>query len=395
MIYPLLTRMAGAALDLALRLPASPARRLAQRQAPDGLPAASIWLHGASVGEITSAAAIITDLARRHAVLVTANTATGRDAAAALGVPAALAPLDTPQALRRFLDQVRPAVAVTIENELWPNRSAALAARGIAQVVIGARLSARSAGRWARLRGTLTPMLSRIDALSAQDAGSEARLLALGLPRAALMGRVNLKRIGPARLAPLPPGPDRARTFLAASTHEGEEAIILDAVSTLGTAAPRLILAPRHPERFAAVDGMMRARGLSPALRSQGADASAPVLLADSMGEMDRWYAAAGICLTGGSLVPAGGHTPWEPAAHACAILHGPQVGNFAEDYADLDQSGAALAVSAGSLAGTLAGLLTDPDRQTRMGEAARDSLRRSAGDPAAIVDRIDSFARD
>lgn len=395
MPYRSLTRLAGAALDLAAR---GPMRGLRGRLSLDGgVAPAEIWLHGASVGEITSAGPVITALAADYRVLVTANTPTGCDAAAALGVQAALAPLDTPQALTRFLDRVGPRVAVTVENELWPNRSAALAQRGVRQVLIGARLSERSARRWAQVGGLIRPMLARIDALSAQDAASEARLTALGLPQAAVLPRVNLKLIGPAREAPLPPGPQRPQTILAASTHEGEEALILDALDALrhGGTAPRLIMAPRHPQRFEAVGRLMAARGWTPALRSSGADATAPVLLADSMGEMDRWYAAAGICITGGSLVPRGGHTPWEPASNACAILHGPFVDNASEGYALLDSAGGAEAVTAETLAPTLARLLSEPDRQAAMGLCARVTLQQSAGDLTPLVGRIASFARD
>lgn len=394
MAYRLLTRLGGAGLAALAPLAGADFRqRLGGGEEPARTGGA--WLHGASVGELASARVLIAALAGEMPLIVTANTVTGRATAAAMGCPAALAPLDTPQALARFLDRHRPRVAITVENELWPNRAATLAARGIPQVVVGARLSARSAARWRRAAGLVRGVLARVDALSAQDADSEARLLALGLRREALLPRVNLKRLGPAQAVPPPRGPSRALTVLAASTHEGEEAAILDALVQARASLPALrpIVAPRHPRRFAAVAAAMAARGMAPARRSGGADAGAAVLLADSLGEMPLWYAAAGIVVTGGSFAALGGHTPWEPAAQECAILHGPHVANFAEDYAQLDDAGAAQPVTAEGLAAAILALARDPAAACAMGERARAVLLATAGDPAPLLAAIRAFA--
>lgn len=354
-----------------------------------------IWLHAASVGELTSALVLARGLAREFPLLVTTNSTTGRDLARREGFACALAPLDVPQAVGRFLDRVRPAVMVTIENEMWPNRSAMAAARGVAQVVVGARISARSAARWARLPGLIGPMLGRIDLLSAQDALSEARLLALGARADALAGRLNLKLLGPAQSGPGNDDAGRALTVLAASTHEGEEAVMLDAFAAARAMVPDLclILAPRHPARGDAVSALIAARGFEVTRRSQGAGLGAPVLLADSLGEMAGWYAAAGICITGGSFADHGGHTPWEPAAWRCAILHGPHVTNQAEAYAGLDAVGGAMGCDAAALPDLLAALAQDGARQRRMGDAARALLLARAGDPAGLMARIRDLA--
>lgn len=394
MAYRVLTRLAGAALAGVAPFAGADARqRLGLGEVPANT--GGVWLHGASVGEIASARVLIAPLAAEMPLIVTANTVTGRATAAAMGVTAALAPLDTPQALSRFLDRHRPRVAVTLENELWPNRADALGRRGIPQVVVGARLSARSAARWARVGGLARGVLTRIAALSAQDAASEARLLALGLPPAALLPRVNLKRLGPARAALPPPGPARALTVLAASTHADEEAAILDALARARAAWPalRAIIAPRHPRRADALAAAMTARGMDPARRSAGADAAAETLLADTLGEMPLWYAAAGIVVTGGSFAPHGGHTPWEPAAQGCAILHGPHVANFAEDYAQLDAAGAARAVAAEGLDGAILDLVRDPAVAAAMGARAREALLASAGDPSPLLAAIHDLA--
>ncbi|WP_418024303.1 3-deoxy-D-manno-octulosonic acid transferase [Paracoccus sp. TD-10] len=395
MIWRGATALAGGALGLAAPLAGADWRERLALSGPAVAPG-GIWLHAASVGELNSARVLAEALAPDFPLVVTTNSLTGRDLARRLGHPCALAPLDVPQAVGRFLDRVRPAVLVTVENELWPNRSAMAAARGVAQVVVGARISARSAARWRRLPGLIGPMLARIDALSAQDPGSEARLLALGLRAGALTPRLNLKLLAPARVEPGEDGPERARTVLAASTHEGEDALMLDAWAAAREAVPglRLILAPRHPERGDAVAALIAARGLEYARRSRGGGPGAPVLLADTLGEMAQWYHAAGICITGGSFADHGGHTPWEPAAWRCAVLHGPHVANHAGDYADLAAAGAARGCDAAGLPQALAALARDAGGQRRMGAAARALLLARAGNPATLIGRIAALAR-
>lgn len=395
MIWRQVSGLAGSALRLAAPLAGPDWRERLALTGPEVTPG-GIWLHAASVGELTSVRVLAEELARDFPLTVTTNSLTGRDLARRLALPCALAPLDVPQAVRRFLDRVEPAVMVTVENEMWPSRSRLAHGRGVAQVVVGARMSERSARRWGRLPGLIGPMLGRIDTLSAQDGESEARLVRLGLPAAAVSARLNLKLLGPARVMPGADGPDRARTVLAASTHEGEDAAMLDAWLAVREAVPglRLILAPRHPERGDAVAALIAARGLQVVRRSQGGGPEAPLLLADTLGEMAGWYRAAGICITAGSLVDHGGHTPWEPAAWRCAILHGPHVANHAGDYADLDGAGAALAVSAQGLPQALRDLAREPERQRRMGLAARKMLLARAGDPAPLIARIRLLAQ-
>ena len=394
-IYDGAMALAGAAMGLRARL-GDPIWR--ERLVLDDPPAAAaIWVHGASLGELTSARPLIAALGRDHDVSITANSLTGRDMARGWDLPARLAPLDAPGPTRRFLAAMRPRVQITIEGEFWPVRSRLLARAGVPQVMIGARISERSARRWTRMPRLIGPMLGRLAGLSAQDAASEARLLALGLPQAALLPRLDLKLLAPAAITPPPASPARDATWLAASTHEGEEALILDAHLAARAARPglRLILAPRHPDRADAVAALIAARGLAFARRSAGADAGdTDLLLADTLGEMGRWYAAAGICLTGGSLTDRGGHTPWEPAAYRCAILHGPHVANFTDSYAGLDTASAATAITAASLREVVARLAGDPATARAMGDAARAELLRKAGDPSALLALIGGLAR-
>jgi 3-deoxy-D-manno-octulosonic-acid transferase len=387
---------AAAILEQGLRLRASVGRSetLRERLALVDVPRADIWIHGASVGELTSARPVIEALAQSHRVLVTANSLTGRDTAASWGTAARLAPLDMPGALKRFLAQAQPVLQVTVESEFWPLRSQALADRAIPQAMIGARLSQRSAARWARLPGIIAPLLERLAGLSAQDPDSEARLLALGLPPAAILPRLDLKLLTPARIRPPQPGPLRDRTLLAASTHEGEEALILDAWAAARRHHPdlRLILAIRHPQRGDQVSALLAQRGIAHQRRSAG-ESGGEVLLADTLGEMDRWYASAGLCFVGGSLTDRGGHTPWEPAAHACAILHGPHLSNFRDAYGALDGAGAAQPVDAGSLVQQVIALAGQPDRARQMGQAARAVLDDRAGDPAGLIAHLRELA--
>ncbi|WP_295042408.1 glycosyltransferase N-terminal domain-containing protein [uncultured Paracoccus sp.] len=392
MIYRALAHAVEAALRL--RILAGGSVGLRQRLALDAIAPADIWIHGASVGELTSARPVIEALSRSHRVLVTANSVTGRDRVAAWGLAVRLAPLDVPGALARFLDQVRPRLQVTVESEFWPLRSQALAARDIPQAVIGARMSQRSAGRWARLPGLIGPTLHRLAALSAQDSDSESRLRGLGVPAGAVLPRLDLKLLTPAETVPPSPDPARDRTMLAASTHEGEEAAVLDAWAQARRDHPdlRLILAIRHPPRGDAVAGLLAQRGIAFERRSAGGSGG-DVLLADTLGEMDRWYAAAGLCFVGGSLTDRGGHTPWEPAAHGCAILHGPHVGNFRDAYAVLDQAGGAFCTDAAGLALQVARLAGDPAQARRMGQAARAVLDDRAGDPAALIAHLQKLA--
>ncbi|MDB6179321.1 3-deoxy-D-manno-octulosonic acid transferase [Paracoccus sp. Z330] len=393
MIYSFSSRLAETGLQIRARLGGSAAlrQRLGIGVSPER---GEIWVHGASVGELTSARPVIEALAAAFTVVITANSETGRELAAGWGLPAYLAPLDTPAATRRFLDAVQPHLQITLEGEFWPLRSRMLAQRGIPQAMIGARMSERSAKSWARLPGLIRPVLERLTLVSAQDPYSESRLLALGLPPRALCPRLDLKLLTPAAIFPPQASEDRGNVILAASTHEGEEDLILDAWLAARSAFPdlRLILAIRHPQRGDDVAELIRSRGLELHRRSDGATRGT-ILLADTIGEMDRWYRRAGICVVGGSLADHGGHTPWEPAAYRCAILHGGHISNFIDAYGALQEAGAARHVTAGTLAATLVELSQNPGVARDMGGRARQVLVDRAGDPDALVARLRDLA--
>lgn len=396
LLYRLIMWFAGLGLRLRARMAPGPgAERLRPPEPPPGT-GPLLWLHAASNGELAAARPVLAALRRAvpdTRLIITTNSPGGRDLAKGWSLPASvvrLAPHDDRATVARFLDAARPAALIVIENELWPNRLTLAAARGIPVFCLAARLSARSARNWQRAPRLAQRVMAAIRWLAPQDVASLARFTALGLHR---------DRIGPAMVLksavtatghpPLPLA--RAATLLAASTHPGEEEVVLAAFAMARAERPdlHLILAPRHPHRGAEVAAAIRATGLPFATRSQGAepDAALPVYLADTLGEMDRWYAGAGMTFVGASLVDRGGHTPFEPAAHGSAILTGPHVSNAAPAYAALFAQGGAVQVEDAETFASAILLLADPDAQHARAEAATRALA-----PFAAGDAIAAF---
>ncbi|MBT0956201.1 3-deoxy-D-manno-octulosonic acid transferase [Alphaproteobacteria bacterium KMM 3653] len=329
--------------------PADRAERAARHLPPKTAPS-PIWIHAASNGELTAARPLIAALGKNHPLLITCNSVSGRALVQSWNIPATtvqLAPIDTRAALKRFLDHWAPCALVTVENELWPNRLSACAARGIPAAVLSARMSESSARNWARLSGLARQVMGQIALLAPQDAPSGPRFLSLGLPEAALCPPVNLKSAAltaAAAPADLTDHFTRAETVMAASTHSGEDAAVLKAFSAALTTRPklRLILAPRHPDRAEEIARLAAEAGLSSQRRSHGGAPKAQVYILDTLGELAGTYALASSAFIGGSFVPKGGHTPFEPAAQGCAILHGPHTENAGEIYAALGAGGGA-----------------------------------------------------
>ena len=380
------------------------------RDRPAPAHARRIWVHAASNGELTAVrAALLALLARApglHLVL-TCNTTNGRDLVAGWADPridARLAPVDLRPILARFVDIFQPAALVIVENELWPERLLTCHGRGLPVLVIGARMGPKSHRLWSRLPALARRLMGTITWLAPQDGASRDRFADLGLPGHRIGRDLVLKSA--AATAPMPAASSsgaaalpfaRTYTVLAASTHEGEEEIVLDAFIRARRQLPdlHLILAPRHPRRRNAIEAAIRSRGLAFDTRSRGAEPAArtPVYLADTLGEMDRWYAAAGMTFVGGSLVPRGGHAPFEPAAHGSAILHGPDVTNSAPAYAALAAAGAAREIeNCESLAAALLEL-ADPARQAARAAAARQALAAFNSD-AALGAFFDALSR-
>ncbi len=347
----------------------------------------AVWFHGASNGELTSARALleafIIDRPDRP-VIVTANSVTGRELVASwdmAGVTARLAPIDMRWALARFYRRWRPVALVSLENEFWPNRIATVECPILC---VSARISDNSAARWIRFPSLCREVFGRISRLFPQDGRSAARFIDLGVGPGRIASNVGLKSgvklpsPDPAEFASLSKSFIRQSTIFAASTHTGEDLIVLDAFAAVRTANPelRLIVAPRHPHRSGDIANMAEAAGIPYSVRSRcrSPGTEAAVYIADTIGEMSLWYALAGITFVGGSLVDKGGHTPFEPAHFGSAVLHGPYVHNFTAAYAALNEAGGALEITdAETLQDGIARL--GPTQQTALAERASTAL--------------------
>lgn len=358
-------------------------------EAADRPPGRLFWLHAASVGETLSAIPVIAAMATADPALRFLVTTGTRTAATLLPqrLPPELAtrvahryaPLDVPAWVARFLDGWRPDAAAFVESELWPNLIGALQRRNIPLALVNARLSPGSAARWRRWAPRLAArLLGGFTLVLAQSAADAERLRALGATTATAPGNLKFAAAplpaDPVALADLRTAIGGRPVWLAASTHPGEETIAAAAHRTLLAPHPELLLviAPRHPERGAALAGSL---GSGVAQRAAGAlpDRDTAIYLADTMGELGLFYRVAQAALVGGSLVPHGGQNPLEPARLGCAILVGPHTENFAEPVARLLAAGGARRVAADpkALAAAVAGLLDAPDARAAMVTAA------------------------
>lgn len=390
-------------LRLAWRARRAPAyrQRVGERFA-FGLPAlrlGGIWVHAVSVGESIAAVPLIRALQARHPELpitVTCMTPTGSERIRALfgdRVQHCYLPYDLPWAASRFLDQLQPRLAVIMETELWPNHVRQCARRGIPVALANGRLSARSARGYGRFPGLTGPMLAELSWLAVQTAAEAERFRALGArpETVAVTGSIKFDLAVdpelPARAAALRVqwGAADRPVWIAASTHAGEDEIVLAAHRQLLARFPAalLILVPRHPERFDAVFELCRRQGFATVRRSGGSAVGArdAVLLGDSMGELQFLYALADCAFVGGSLVQNGGHNLLEPAALGKPVLSGPHLFNFLEIAARLREAGALReAGDAAALATEVARLWADPACAGDMGRAALAVLQANRG---------------
>ncbi|HEY9072538.1 MAG TPA: 3-deoxy-D-manno-octulosonic acid transferase, partial [Desulfobaccales bacterium] len=364
---------------LGVKLPSGP---------PPGFP--RIWLHGVSVGEILAAMPLARELKNLlpdASLIVTTGTETGQSLArkhfSALGALVCYFPLDIPWAVRRYLKRLQPQVAVTLESEIWPNFLELANERYILLVLANARISDKSFRRYLRFDWYAHELLSKYDLVAAGDLQDFQRLRDLGLPesRLHLTGNLKCDRLFQDRDEP------RAREFrlllhpaagsldepepvwLAASTHPGEEQVVLDAYERLQGPYPALllVLAPRHPERAPALGELLAARGLPyhlwSRLQSGREVRSRAVVLVDTIGDLFSLYGAADLAFVGGSLIPHGGQNILEAAAWGLSPLYGPHLENFRWARTILEEAGAGIQVAdAASLAAAAADLLAHPE---------------------------------
>jgi 3-deoxy-D-manno-octulosonic-acid transferase len=364
-----------------------------------------VWLHGASLGETLALIPLIERFIQRGVeVLVTSGTLASAQLLAArlpAGAIHQYLPLDAPKFVTRFLDHWRPNVALFAETELWPNIVRALHERNTPLVLVNARISQQSAKRWRSAPGAAAGLFGHIDLCLAQNAENAARFLGLGAPRVRIAGNLKFDAPAPpadaAKLAEFNGAAGDRPVWVAASTHQGEEEIVLDAHRDLAARIPRLltVIAPRHPERGAEIAQTAEARGLRVSLRSREPEPArdADVYIADTIGELGLFFRAASVVFMGKSLVEGGGQNPIEPAKLGCAVLHGPHVENFVEIYSELNAAKAAARVSdVKSLSRAALYLLSEPAHMRKMGRAGADVVEKLGGASRSIMTAVEPY---
>jgi 3-deoxy-D-manno-octulosonic-acid transferase len=356
-----------------------------------------IWVHAVSVGEVNAALPLIQALQRRYAprpLVVTTVTPTGSERVRKLfgdSVFHVYLPYDLPRAVRRFLDRIRPVLAVVMETEIWPNLFHQCGRRGIPLAVVNARLSERSLRGYRPIRALVRQALGNVALVAAQSHADARRYRVLGARPECVQVSGNLKYDMPLPKDARRRGDDlRARwgatrpVWFAASTHEGEELAAFEAHLKVLARMPDalLLIAPRHPERFRLVEHAARNLGFAVATHAAGdADPETQCLVIDAMGVMMRYFAACDLAFVAGSLVPIGGHNVLEPAVLAKPVLVGPYTFNFEEITRSMIEAGGARRIkSTPELGGAVLELLRDPLELARRGAAARAVCARERG---------------
>jgi len=371
----------------------------------DAVPAAPrIWIHAVSVGETRAAVPLVDALAARypgHRILLTHMTPTGRATSEALfgdRVERVWLPYDLGFAVRNFLRHFRPEIGIILETEIWPRLLEEARRANVPVVLANGRLSERSARRYARVPSLTRWSFGNLAGVAAQTETDARRFAGIGAPTPAVLGNVKFDLEVPAAMVERGQefralfGAGR-RVWVAGSTREGEEALLLDALAAFPP-QPRvlLVLVPRHPQRFDEVAALAASRGFGVARRSHGAavDPGVRVLIGDSMGEMLAYYAAADVALIGGSLLAFGGQNLIEACALGCPVIVGPHTYNFDEAAKSAIRAGAAARVGDARAALELAAVISDDDeRREAMGRKGREFVRQHRGAVARIVDWI------
>ena len=385
------------------------------------------WLHAVSVGETRAAQPLVTALLERYPgceVLVTHMTPTGRATGASLfaglRVHQAYLPYDLPFAVRGFLRAWRPTIGIVIETELWPNLVAVARREGVPMALVNARLSDRSLRKARRWRALIRPALAGLDLVLAQTDADARRLAQLGRHAVPVLGNLKFDVVADAALEArghrwraawlAAPNAGALPRFcvVAASTREGEEALLLDAWSAhlqppalASRFPPLLVIVPRHPERFDEVAALIESRGWRLARRSRLVDDARPeaspdtgldaqVLLGDSMGEMAAWYGLADVAIIGGSLLPYGGQNLIEACAAGVPVVVGPHTFNFAEAAEQAIAADAAIRVpDAARAVGEALSIVLDAERRQSMSDCALDFAGRHRGATARTIEAL------
>jgi len=391
-------------------------RSLGQRlgRLGEGLPREPrCWIHAVSVGEAATAVPLVEAITRRWpqlGIVMTTVTPTGArivaDRLAGRAVHRYF-PIDLPGPVRRALDAVNPRFFLCMETELWPNLLRALAARGVPSMIANGRISDRSFRRYRLVRFFTARMLAHVRVLAMQSEEDARRIIALGArpERVVVTGNIKSDLIPPEgggdalwqRLLGLDDGEP---VWVAGSTHRGEEAIVLDVYLHLRARMPTLtlVLAPRHPERVAEVERLVRERRLQPVRRSElpRSQARGAVIIVDTVGELAQIYRVASVVFVGGSLAPTGGHNMLEPALLRKPVLFGPHTTNFRESAELLlEAEGALVARDGAELEAHMGALLMDAERRRLMGEAAFKAVAGRRGAIKHTLELVERYLMD
>ncbi|MCA7025117.1 MULTISPECIES: lipid IV(A) 3-deoxy-D-manno-octulosonic acid transferase [Stenotrophomonas] len=356
-----------------------------------------VWLHAVSVGEVNAAAPVVDALRRQRPDIrwvITTITPTGSQRVRALwgdAVDHVYLPYDVPGSAGRFLDHFRPSLALILETELWPNLLFGCRDRRIPVYILNARLSARSLKGYRLLRPLVGRALRTVTCVAAQSSEDARRFVVLGARQEQVCALGNLKfDIHPPDPAPLLAAfhahvPAGRVTWIAASTHEGEEQAVIDLHARVLERYPDALLlwAPRHPERFAKVEASVRAQGWRVATRSaeQWPGADTQVFVLNTLGELMPFFACAQVAFVGGSLQAIGGHNLLEPAAMGTAVITGPHLHNFAEISRRMSEAGAlSIRGDAAQLGDELLRLLGDAPARRQMVQAGAQLVANGRG---------------
>lgn len=362
-----------------------------------------VWIHAVSVGETRAAEPLIQALSERHPdkqILLTNMTPTGRETSASLygdRVLRCYLPYDLTTAVNRFLSHFRPMTAIIMETELWPTLVATCSRDGIPVHLVNARLSGRSANRYARFTRLSRRILATLMTICAQTERDAERFRSLGATRIQVTGNLKFDRAVPQEQLSLGAelralfGRDR-HVFLAASTRDGEEALIIDAISEIARPAILTVIVPRHPQRFDAVARLLDQANIAYQRRSEGHAIAAhtQVVLGDSMGEMYAYYAACDVAFVGGSLLALGGQNLLEACAVGKPVVVGPHTFNFEEATEQAIEAGAAIRVKDPKMLGKVVSkLLLDREQAMNIGEAGRRFMEMHRGSTRKTLEMI------
>lgn len=373
----------------------------------------SLWIHAVSVGEVNAAEPLVKALQRDYPnapLVITTVTPTGTARVHQLfgdSVFHVYLPYDLPFSVNRFLQRVRPRLALIVETEIWPNLYFACCQRGIPLMIVNARLSERSLRGYKPMRSLIRSSLRCVRQIAAQSRTDAARYRLLGADPRQMVVTGNMKFDMPIPQGAVSDGAAMREhwgaqrpVWMAASTHEGEELAVLQAHLQVLRQLPDalLLLAPRHPERFRMVEQSVRGLGFTVA--TYGVDGLPlpvhQVFVIDAMGRLMPFFAASELAFVGGSLVPTGGHNVLEPAALSIPVLVGPHTFNFDEITASLIRQGGAERVEGTEALGPdVLALLGDPGKRERMGYAAQQVFDRERGAVHQVMRMIDHLLQE